>query len=462
MTARAITDALPGSAVVSGQVLVDQRDLLSLGARDRRALRGRVVSIAFQDAGVAHNPVRTVGWHLRESLRTHRLGDRWPRAALEALASVGLDWGALDAYPHELSGGQVQRAGIALALIASPRLLLADEVTSALDSAAEAEVMAMLDGVASRTGTTVVVITHDLSLAERWCERVAVFDEGRVVEEGPTEAVLSMPRHVRTQALVAARLPPFDAPPLSLKPPADVDSAACGSAAKIELRAATRSYAGVRRRPPVHALRAVDLRIAPGERVALVGQSGSGKSTLLRLLAALEPPDHGSVLWDGERVDARARMQLRPMRWRVQTVFQQPIDAFDPRFTVDQLVTEPLRNFPDRVSGSTHSRVAELLEAVELDPRLAPRRPAQLSGGQRQRVAIARALAPKPEVLLCDEPVSSLDAERRRSVIELLAQLCHDRNLTLVYVTHDLDQVPLLCNRIVTLAQGRITGDQPL
>jgi ABC-type glutathione transport system ATPase component len=465
MFARAISDALPRGARTRGSILVD-----GVATTSNRRRGPQTVAMAFQDAAAAFNPTRTIGWHLAESSRVAGRRSTAVDDAEAALHDAGLaDVGVSEAYPWELSGGQVQRAGLALALVGRPRLLIADEITSALDTETEHEVLIALRDLAARRSTTVLFITHDLTLAEHWADHVAVVADGRVVEHGSARSVIAAPSHDRTRALLAARLP-------TVRLAADDDRSAAPDAAQrdaggptmspngsgppiVELCEVTRHYAGNGGRR-VTALDTVSLAVARGESVAVVGRSGSGKSTAVRLLAALERPDRGRVQWDGLDVAAMSSADLRRERWRVQMVFQHPLDAMDPRCDVGSIIAAPLRVFPQRCEGSIAEEVGRAMSAVGLDPELAARRPAALSGGQRQRVAIARALAPRPEIVLCDEPISSLDAELRRATVDLLDDLRRRTGIALVFITHDLAPVPVLCDRVVTMAAGRIVADR--
>lgn len=460
MFARAVSGALPRRATATGSILVAGRDVLGSRKPSRTA-----VAMAFQDAAAAFNPTHTIGWHLSESCRAASVPGTWRSAARRALADAGLDdVQVLDAYAWELSGGQVQRAGLALALVSEPRLLVADEITSALDPATQAEVLEGLRSVASRREQAVLFVTHDLALAEEWADEIAVVADGRVVEHGAASSVINQPAHARTLELTRSRLPvvrrldPSERPRAQRASTAQTSRTRSVDAPVVEAVDVTRRYTGRHGRSTL-ALDAVSLTIAPGESVALTGRSGSGKSTMLRLLAGLERPDAGAVRWAGDDVTHLGRESLRRRRWRVQVVFQNPLDAMDPRESVASVIAAPLRSFPERLDGSLDDRVTELLRSVGLDPALARRRPTELSGGQRQRVAIARALAPRPDAVLCDEPIASLDAELRRSMVELLDHARRSAGTALVFVTHDLAPVPLLCDRIVELSSGRVVLD---
>ncbi|MEM9564950.1 MAG: ABC transporter ATP-binding protein [Actinomycetota bacterium] len=464
MVARAVAGALPRAARVRGQIEVAGTDLLTERPPG-------LVAMAFQESAAAFNPTRTVEWHLRESCRV--AGVDPAKAIPEALEAVGLDPSHGSAYAFELSGGQVQRAGLALAIVTSPGLLFADEVTTALDQETETEVLDRLGSLARSRSMTVVFVTHDLALVERWADEIAVMHDGRIVEHGPCARIFSEPSNEETRALLDSRMPALTLDELRVPDPVaetadavdrvdgtDGDASADEVVPVVEVRRVAKRFEGKRGRR-IAAIDGVDLTVGSGERIAVVGRSGSGKTTLLRLLAAVERPDAGTVSWNGREVSALDRRALRAQRWRVQMVFQSPLAAFDPRHSVADIVAAPIRSFPDRcpVDVSVSDRVDELLDAVGLDPGLGRRRPDQLSGGQRQRAAIARALSVEPEVLLCDEPVSSLDANLRRSVIELIARLCAERGMALVFVTHDLSPIPLLCERGVVMEDGRVVEE---
>ncbi|MFD0689153.1 ABC transporter ATP-binding protein [Actinomadura fibrosa] len=415
LTARAIAGLQPHG----GSVLLDGRPVR----------RGRDVGYAFQDASASLNPTVTIGRHLAETVRAHRRGD--PSAAL---TRFGLDPALADAYPFELSGGQAQRAALAIATVHEPAVLIADEVTTALDPITQETVLDLVK--ADARDRTVLLITHDLTVASRWADDIAVLHAGRIVEHGPTARVLTDPRDDLTRALLQAaddtRAP---------ERPAHITGGA------LTVRNLRRELRARRRR--TLALDGIDLDIAPGEAVAIVGRSGSGKSTLLGALAALDRPDGGTVHRDGRDVWAMPGRARRAVRRRTGLIFQNPAASFDPRHTVRQVIAEAGPYTPD------------LLRYVGLDPAMADRRPAGLSGGESQRVAIARALAQDPDVLLADEPTSGLDVLTQRRVLDLLTGLRRDRGLTIVMVTHDLRAARRAADRVVVLDQGRAVDDLP-
>ncbi len=418
LTARAVAGLQPHG----GTVLVDGRP----------PVLGRDVGYAFQDALASLNPTVTVGRHLAETIRTHRTGD-----PATALSRFGLDPALAAAHPFELSGGQAQRVALALATVHEPPVLIADEVTTALDPVTQATVLDLVRAEAA--GRAVLLITHDLAAAARWADDIAVMRDGRIVEHGHARRILTDPSSDLARDLVAA----MAEPPVSL--------------AKVEPTSLTGeglAVQGVRRvlrsrRRTTLALDAVDLDVRPGEAVAVVGRSGSGKSTLIGALAALDRPAQGTVLRDGRDAWAMRARDRRAVRHRTGLIFQDPLASFDPRHTVRQVIAEagPFRD--------------ELLRRVGLDPAVAARRPATLSGGERQRVGIARALAQEPRVLLADEPTSGLDVLTQERILRLLDDLRRDHGLTIVLVTHDLRVARRVADRVVVLGDGRIVEDLP-
>lgn len=415
LTARAIAGLGPHG----GTVLVNGRP----------PVRGRDVGYAFQDALASLNPTTTVRRHLTETVKVHRRGD--PHTAL---ARFDLDPALAAAHPFELSGGQAQRVALALATVHEPAVLIADEVTAALDPVTQATVLDLVRAQAD--DRAVLLITHDLRAAARWADDIAVMHQGRIVEHGPARRVLGNPRSDLARELVAAALAPEPA-----TPPAGEGGE------KVSVRNLRRVLRS--RRRTTLALDGVDLDIGAGEAVAIVGRSGSGKTTLLGALAALDRPDRGAVLRDGDDVWALRGRRRRAVRRRTALIFQDPLASFDPRHTVRQVIAE---------AGPYDDG---LLRYVGLDPAMASRNPATLSGGERQRVAVARALAQNPTVLLADEPTSGLDVLTRERILRLLADLRRDHGHTIVVVTHDLHVARRVADRVVVLDGGRVAEDLP-
>lgn len=486
LTALSLMGLLPEELQAGGSVALRgaSDNLLAATERELCGLRGRRVSMVFQEPMTALNPLMRVGKQVGEVLTQHRTltGRRAVRArVLELLDSVHLSdpERVLRAYPHQLSGGQRQRVMIAMAFANDPDLLICDEPTTALDMTVQRQVLDLLDEAVRSRGTGLLFVSHDLAVVAEACDRVLVMQEGRVVESGPVPAVLTAPQHPCTERLLRASrlepasgstaLPSGSPSPASGKAspstgPGDGASASTGTptpdTAVVRVRDVHRTYRSGRR--TVHALRGMDLDVHVGERLGIVGESGSGKTTLLKILSGLDRPTSGTASVCGVDVTRPARRALRPLRERLQTVFQDPMGSLDPRMSVREIVEEPLIGHrDDHTRGQRYELVAESLRAVGLEPEAADRRPHQFSGGQRQRISIARALVTDPDVLIADEPVSALDVSVQAQVLALLDRLVEERGLTLVMVSHDLGVVRHLCDRIVVMRDGRVVEAGP-
>ena len=515
--------------IVGGRVIFDGENLLELGAEAKRQLRGNQLAISLQDPIAALNPLMKIGTQLKEAMADH---DRYrPRQAAErvvpVLTTVGLPGARQqsNAYPHQLSGGMRQRVMIGIGIANDPRLLIADEATTALDVTAQGAMVQLLAKLNVDLGAAVLLITHNMTVVAGLSQRVIVMYAGQIVEHGPTDAIFSNPQHPYTWHLLRSvarsdiprgrlvtiggappdmlRLPggcrfhprcPFridrcvdDEPPL--------ERVALGQAARcwVLMKNVTDATSlldesigvprehGHRQGLPVdghrtdagvallraeslikvfprsggHAVRAVDgvsIDIRRGETLGIIGESGSGKSTLVRMLAALIAPTAGRVLLAGRDITALKGKALRQIRRQMQVVFQDP--ALDPRMRVEAIVAEPLNSFPR--PGSDRERVRELLDLVGLNETTGRRYPHQLSGGQRQRVGIARALALRPSLLICDEPVSSLDVSIQSQIINLLADLQRELDLTYAFVSHDLGVIRHIADRVCVMYRGII------
>ena len=410
------------------------------------------------------NPVKRIGDQVAEVLRVHGLADRRTAAiaAVEALDRAGIPQPAARArqYPHELSGGMRQRVLIAIALAAGPRLVIADEPTSALDVTVQRQILDHIAELTTASGTAVLLITHDLGVAAERADRIAVMSGGRIVEVGPPDEVLVRPGERYTRTLIAAAPSLATDRPLARRgagPAAGVDAGdrrprrrrGAGLVKKFTLpaRRRRRRRAGGRRRR---------LRVARGRTLALVGESGSGKSTTARLLLRLADPTAGTIQFDGEDVTTLRGRPLRELRRRMQVVYQNPYTSLNPRFTVAQVVADPLRAFGLGTRRQRRQRAAELLDLVALPASVLDRRPAELSGGQRQRVAIARALALQPELVVLDEPVSALDVSVQAQILELLAGLQAELGLSYLFISHDLAVVRQIAHDVAVMRDGRV------
>ncbi|WP_168074711.1 dipeptide ABC transporter ATP-binding protein [Caulobacter sp. SSI4214] len=455
MTALSILGLPPTGARIEGAIRFEGRDLVGLSDAVLSGLRGDRFGMVFQEPMTALNPVMTIGDQVAEVARLHRKASHAQAraAARESLDRVGLKGIPLSRYPHELSGGQRQRVAIAIAVVCSPRLLIADEPTTALDVTTQAQIMDLLLRLVREDGAALILISHDLALVAQAADRLAVMKDGQIVEQGETGALLTALSHPYTRALVAHA---EHAPTRVRKP----DPAA---PAVLEARDLVRDFPGprrgLRRAPAFRALSNVSLTIRPGEIVGLVGESGSGKSTLLRALLALDPVQGGQVRLAGEPFTPASPPRRRRA---IQIVFQDPQGSLDPRWTVDRLVAEPLRLLDARLSAQARrARVEAVLAQVALPPEAADRYPHQFSGGQRQRIAIARALIVEPAVIALDEAVSALDVTVRAEVLDLLAKLSDELGVAYLFVTHDMSLARGLTDRVLVMQRGRIIESGP-
>ncbi|MFZ5637744.1 MAG: ATP-binding cassette domain-containing protein [Pseudomonadota bacterium] len=446
LTALSLLGLLPAGLHASGMLACDGTEvaLAPRVAPAHAALRGRAIGWVPQDPLASLHPLRSVGAQLRETLRAHGRPDAEARAWLERVRLPDPD-AALRRHPHQFSGGQRQRIAIALALCGRPRYLIADEPTSALDARIAREVLDLLDALCREDGLGLMLISHDLPLVGLYADDVLVLRRGEVVERGPTRAVFAAPAHAYTRELIEA-----DALPCAQSSEGALADA--GRAPLLRAEAMTVRYP----RAPKPALDAVDLTLHRGEGLALLGESGSGKSTLGRAVLRLLRGAQGRVWLDDIELTALAGRDLRAMRRRIGVVFQDPYASLDPRMRVGEIVGEPLRIHGLGDAAARAAKARELLRAVGLDADMAARYPHQFSGGQRQRIAIARALACDPELLVCDEAVSALDAHHRRGVLELLSRLKRERGLALLFVTHDLAAAAAVAERIAVLDAGRV------
>ena len=456
--ARSVLRLLPrGTGRASGRVELDGTEVLGLAEARFRPFRGRRIGFVPQDPAHALNPVRTVGSQAHEAAALSGLTDAGEqrRAVLDVFARVGLPdpRRVYESYPHQLSGGMLQRVLIGLAVLPRPELLVADEPTSALDVTIQKRILDLLDELRRDLGIGLLLITHDLAIAAERTDEIVVLKDGRVQEAGPTHEVFAAPTSPYTVQLQA------DAPALNPDRyrPDDGDRGVDAwipdtASARIDVRAVSKSFDRAAR----PAVSEVSFRIPAGTTHALVGESGSGKTTTVRLLLGLEELDAGEVLIDGAAVTGRTAAELRGIRRHLQLVYQNPFTSLDPTWGVGRIVREPLERYRVGTRAARAAKVAEALDAVGLPPHLARRHPDALSGGQRQRVAIARALVLEPDVIVLDEPTSALDVTVQAGVFDVLRRLQRERGLTYLFVSHDLALVRQIADTVSVLKDGRV------
>ena len=436
-----------GTVTFDGKVLPPQRDPAYL------RLRSAEMSMVFQDATASLDPVQRIGTQLGEVLEVHGTprADR-KRLVMDTLGAVALadPERIYRAYPHQLSGGQAQRVVIAAALMLAPRVLIADEPTTALDVTTQAEILALIGRLKTDRGLGVLFITHDFGVVSDIADRVAVMKDGQIVEQGPTADVLSRPRHPYTRKLIAA------AQPTTRKTTAPRDHPLL-EAEGISL---TYRVGGILDRRDIAAVRNVSLSVSPGKTVAVVGESGSGKSSLARCLLRLETIDAGAIRFRGTDVTTCTGLPLRAFRKSVQVVLQDPFSALNPRQTILSAVAEgPIIHGVSREAA--HRKARELLEMTGLSAQAADRYPQEFSGGQRQRICIARALALEPEVLIADEAVSALDVSIQAQILDLFAQMQRAFGFAMLFITHDLRVARAISDDILVMKTGEVVERGP-
>ncbi len=500
----------PGLRITSGRVGVGGDELLGRDERELRRRRGRVVSYVPQDPSTALNPSIRVGNHIREVLAAHDLADDVAERVVRVLERVQLPTNRpfLRRFPHQLSGGQQQRLAIALALVCDPALVVLDEPTTGLDVVTQARILEEISRLRS-DNVALVYVSHDLAVVAQVADRIAVMYAGRIVEEGPTREIVSAPRHPYSAGLIASvpdhveprhlvgipgvavgsadlmpgcafasrcplRIPACEEAVPELARVADRHFARCirwesTLLPRIEPRhddvpAAQRAVLSVEELEAVHRTRqgtvvaaeGISFAVEEGACVALVGESGSGKTTIARCIVGLHAPASGTIAIEGHPLAPRAGQRSREQRRAIQIVFQNPYDSLNPRRSVEDAVSWPARSLLGLTARDARAAVAVMLERVRLPARIARRYPAELSGGERQRVAIARALAAKPKVLVCDEVTSALDVSIQAAVLDLLAELRRELQLSLLFISHDLGVVASVADRVLVLELGLI------
>ncbi|MCF6112902.1 MULTISPECIES: dipeptide ABC transporter ATP-binding protein [Mesorhizobium] len=471
ITALTVMRLLPWAARASGRVAFDGIDILAASEDQMCALRGDDIGMVFQEPMTALNPVKTIGEQVAEGIRWHT---RASRADAEDRARKMLDRVGLPAaqfpvsrYPHELSGGQRQRVVIAIACALKPKLLIADEPTTALDVVLQAQILDLLRDLVAENRMGLLLISHDLAVVTEMAERITILRHGEVMEAGDTARTLSEQLHPYTRQLAQASMhvpararthevgqdnPQFQAAKPLLQ----------GARPLLQVESVTRDYPGrrkslLKRAVPTRAVDDVSFSIDPGQSVALVGRSGCGKSTLARMVLALDGPTSGTIRFRGEVITGKSEAELKPARRDMQVVFQDPYGSFDPRQKVEKLVAEPLHVLEKRpTNAERREMVARALHEVGLSPRDMDKYPHEFSGGQRQRLSIARAIITRPKLVVADEPVSALDVSIRAQILDLFAELNQKLGVAYLFITHDLTVARAITDQVMIMHAGKI------
>jgi len=460
VSARTAMGLLPASARVRGVVEVAGRDVNGLSDKQFSAIRGADVAMVFQEPGTALDPLFTAGYQISEALRAHqKMRKKAAMArAVELLSLVGMPDPAdrVHYYPHQLSGGQKQRVVIAIAIACDPKVIIADEPTTALDVTVQAEILELLRDLRDRLGTAIVLITHNMGVVADLADRVVVMYQGDVVEEAEVHELFAHPREEYTRKLLAA------VPHLGS---AIVRERAVVVASEdepvLDVRDLVVQFPGALGRPGVRAVDGVSLEIARGATLGLVGESGSGKTTIGRCVAALQKPTSGSIRVLGQDLAGLKERQLRPLRRRFGFVFQDPASSLNPRLSAGDCVGEPLKVHKVVTGAAYRERVDELLTWVQLPTAVSRRYPHELSGGQRQRASLARALALRPDLLVADEPTSALDVSVQATVLELFTELQAELQFACLFISHDLAVVDQLAGQVAVMHNGVLVEQGP-
>ncbi|MDR6954934.1 microcin C transport system ATP-binding protein [Ancylobacter sp. 3268] len=443
----------PAASHPSGRVMFEGQDLLAMSERQLRKVRGNDITMVFQEPMTSLNPLHTVEQQIAEILSLHRgiAGAAARRRVIELLTEVGISEPEtrLGSYPHQLSGGQRQRVMIAMALANEPKLLIADEPTTALDVTVQAQILALLKQLQARLGMTLLFITHDLGIVRRIADRICVMNKGKIVEEGTVGEVFDAPRHPYTRQLIAAQP---SGTPAAAQPDAELIMEA------KDLKVWFPIKAGLLRKTIGHvkAVNGVSVAIRKGETLGVVGESGSGKTTLGLALLRLISSD-GPIVFMGSQIDTLGFKDMRAHRHDMQIVFQDPFGSLSPRMSIADIIGEGLRvHRPELSADERDARVVEALGDVGLDPASRHRYPHEFSGGQRQRVAIARAIVLEPTFVVLDEPTSALDMIVQAQIVDLLRELQERRGLTYLFISHDLKVVAALASRLIVMRHGEV------
>jgi peptide/nickel transport system ATP-binding protein len=468
---RAAMRLMGDSARVEGEVTFEGRSVLRLSPTELRKFRGEAVSLVFQDPMTRLDPLMTIGDHCIETLKAHepRLSTKQAKErAIATLEAVKIPASRWSQYPHEFSGGMRQRVAIALALLLNPKLIVADEPTTSLDVTVSAQILQELTRLCSERQMALILISHDLAMVAEYCDRIAVMYAGKIVEMGSTQSVFQNPQHEYTRSLLKAALhlqkndgggeganPKSKIQnPKSLPPLLHLQD--LRQHYTLEQNFISRLFSKTDQ--TIRAVDGIDLELYPGETLGLVGESGCGKSTLSRTILQLLRPTSGSVRFLDQELTALDRQQIQQQRRQIQMVFQDPHACLNPRMTIGQSIADPLLIHHLATSEKAKAEVESMLQRVGLTPveEFYDRYPGELSGGQQQRVAIARALITRPKLVICDEPVSMLDATVQTQVLQLMQDLKEEFDLTYLFITHDLWVARFFCDRIAVMNAGKI------
>ncbi|PDQ19759.1 microcin ABC transporter ATP-binding protein [Mesorhizobium sanjuanii] len=457
ITALTVMQLLPYAARATGRVAFDGIDILAASEDQMCALRGDDIGMVFQEPMTALNPVKTIGEQVAEGIRWHTGASRADaeERARKMLDRVGLPSAQfpLSRYPHELSGGQRQRVVIAIACALKPKLLIADEPTTALDVVLQAQILDLLRDLVAENRMGLLLISHDLAVVTEMADRITILRHGEVMEAGDTARTLSEQFHPYTRQLAQA----------SMHVPARARTHEAGQGKPLlQVDSVTRDYPGRRtslfkRTAPTRAVDNVSFSMAPGQSVALVGRSGCGKSTLARMILALDEPTSGTIRLRGQDITGKTETELKPARRDMQVVFQDPYGSFDPRQKVERLIAEPLHVLEKKPDNAERREmVANALHEVGLSPRDMDKYPHEFSGGQRQRLSIARAIITRPKLVVADEPVSALDVSIRAQILDLFAELNQKLGIAYLFITHDLIVARAISDEVMVMHDGRI------
>jgi peptide/nickel transport system ATP-binding protein len=471
VTSLAILRLLPKASLVisAGKVLLGGKDLTALADRDMRGIRGKDIAMIFQEPMTSLNPVMTIGAQMTEAIREHRVGGSPEQLAKQMLDAVKMTEPAkrLTQYPHELSGGMRQRVMIAMALSCRPKLMIADEPTTALDVTVQAQILDLMRELKAEFGTAIMLITHDMGVVAQMADRVLVMQQGKLVEHGSANQIFTAPRESYTQDLLGSVLHlgsrrGHDGPP-RISAPSTIQVQPNNSPV-LKVTNLSVTYAGTsiwfRRETAKPTVNSISFELLPGKTLGLVGESGSGKSTTGKAVLGLIPFS-GTVAIDGMNIQGLSQTQMRPVRRAAQMIFQDPYASLDPRMAIGEAVAEPLDIHGLSNKSERQDRVADLLKRVGLTPDVAHRYPHEFSGGQRQRICIARALALHPKLIVADESVAALDVSVRAKVLDLLLELQETMGLAYLFISHDMAVIERISHHVAVMQAGKIVEMGP-